>query len=326
MIRNILRSLFRLAFIAVALGVTGVAAADPQWPAKPVRFIVPLAAGGVADTVCRLMAERLSALWGQQVVVENRAGGNAIPGTEAIARAAPDGYTIGLGIITTQAANPYLYEKLPYNVETDFTPIVMIATSPLFLVVHPSVPANNLQEFLAYARANPDRLSFASTGYGSSLHLAAEQLMQRTGIRMVHVPYKGMGNAMQDLLSGQVQVAVDITSMAQVRQGKLKALGVASTKRFEGQPGVPSFAEQGLPDFEAGTWLSVHAPAGIPPAVQRRINEDFNRVLQSPEVRERLMQLNHTAVGGSPESLASFLAAERRKYAAIIRTGGIKVE
>lgn len=318
--------ILRLALAALALLAAAPASAQPQWPTKPVRFIVPLAAGGVADTVVRFMAERLTPIWGQQVLVENRAGGNAIPGTEAIARAAPDGYTIGLGIITTQAANPYLYEKLPYSVETDFTPIVMIATSPLFLVVHPSVPANTLQEFLAYARANPDRLAFASTGYGSSLHLAAEQLMQRTGIRMTHVPYKGMGNAMQDLLGGQVQVAVDITSMAQVRQGKLKALGVASTKRFEGQPTVPSFAEQGLPDFEAGTWLSMHGPAGIPAAIQRKMNEDFNRVLQAQDVRDRLMQLNHTAIGGSPESLTSFLVAERKKYAAIIKAGGIKAE
>lgn len=309
-----------------ALIVFASSAAAQTWPTRPVRFIVPLAAGGVADTISRITAERLGELWGQQVLVENRAGGNAIPGTEAIARAAPDGYTLGLGVIGSQAANPALFAKLPYDAERDFTPIVLIATSPLFLIVHPSVPATTLEQFLAHARANPGRLAFASTGYGSSLHLATEQLIQRTGIRMVHVPYKGMGSAVQDLLSGQIQVALDITTMAQVRQGKLRAIAVAQPQRFESAPDVPSFAESGLPDFDAGTWLSVHAPAGLPTELRDRINAGFNAVFAQPAYRERLRTLNHVVVGGTPESLATFLAGERRKYAAVIRQGNIKAE
>lgn len=324
----LLRSALRFALmLAPMLALVFAKPALAQnFPAKPVRFIVPLAAGGVADTICRLVAEQLTEIWGQNILVENRAGGNAIPGTEAIARATPDGYTIGLGIITSQAANPALYAKLPYDVERDFTPIVLMAKSPLFLIVHPSVPATTLQEFLAHARANPGRLSYATTGYGSSLHLATEQLIQRTGIQMVHVPYKGMGAAVQDLLGGSVQVALDITTMAQVRQGKLRAIAVAAPARFEGAGDIPAFAEQGLPDFDAGTWLSVHAPAGVPEAVRDRLNQGFNQALNRPDLRERLRGLNHTVSGGTPGELASFVAAERRKYAAVIRAGNIRAE
>jgi tripartite-type tricarboxylate transporter receptor subunit TctC len=321
-----MRAILRCLLLIAAICVAAEAAAQHAWPTRPVQFIVPLAPGGTADGVARVIAEKLTALWGQRVYVENRAGGNTIPGTDAIAKAAPDGYTIGMGIITSQAANPFLFAKLPYDVEKDFTAIVLIATSPVFLIVHPSVPASNLNEFIAYVRANPDKLSFASTGHGSSFHIATEQLMQRTGIKMTHIPYKGMGQAVADLLAGNVQVALDVSTMAQVREGKLKALGVASPKRFPGAADVPSFAEQGLADFDANTWLSLHAPAGLAADLQRKINADVNRVLQMPDVRARMMTMNYVADGGTPEQLAAHLAAERRKIGAIIRTAGIKVE
>lgn len=302
------------------------ALAQAAWPNKPVRLIVPLAAGGTADGVARVVAERLTAAWGQQVVVENRAGGNTIVGTEAVARAAPDGHTLGLGVITSHAANGFLFSKLPYDPDKDFASITVLAVSPLFLIVHPSVPATTLQEFLTYARANPNKLSYASTGYGSSFHLATESLIQRTGIKMVHVPYKGMGNAMQDLLSGQVQVVVDISSMAQVKQGKLRALGVVQPQRYAGTPDIASFAEQGLADFEFNTWLTLHAPAGLNPELQRKISADVNRVLQTPEVKERILQMNYVVRGGTPDEMNRFLAAERQKIGTIIRNAGIKPE
>ena len=314
-----------LGVLALAAAIVAASAfAQSEWPSRPVRYIVPLAPGGTADGVARVMAERLSALWRMQVLVENRAGGNTIIGTEAIARAAPDGYTIGMGIITSQAANPFLYPKLAYDVEKDFTPIVLIATSPVFLIVHPSVPAKNLQEFLAYAKSNPGKLSFASTGFGSSFHIATEMLMQRTGIQMVHVPYKGMGSAVADLLSGNVQLAIDVSTMAQVRQGKLRALGVVDTVRFDGAPDVPSFAEQGLPDFAFYTWLTLHAPAGLPHELRQRINADVNKVLAMPDVRERFAKMSYVAHGGSPEQLSAFLADERVKIGRIIREGRIE--
>ncbi len=321
-----MRAMLRYLLLIGAVCLPGIATAQNTWPTRPVQFIVPLAAGGTADGTARVLAEKLSEVWGQRVYVENKAGGNTIPGTDAIAKAAPDGHTIGMGIIGSQAANPFLFPKLPYNVEKDFSPILLIATSPIFLIVHPSVPANNLPAFIAHAKANPEKLSYASTGHGSSLHLAAEQLIQRVGIKMQHIPYRGMGAAMVDFLSGTVQVAMDVSTMAQVRDGKLKALGVASDKRFIGAPNVPSFAEQGLADFEATTWLSLHAPAGLPADLQRRINADVNRVLAMPDVRARMLTMSYVANGGTPEQLTGFLAAERKKIGAIIQTAGIKVE
>jgi tripartite-type tricarboxylate transporter receptor subunit TctC len=314
------------ALASLALALTGPAAqAQTNWPTRPVQFIVPLAPGGTADGVARVVAEKLSTMWPQRVYVENKPGGNTIPGTDAIAKAAPDGHTIGMGIITSMAANPFLFPKLPHNVEKDFAPLSLLATSPLFLIVHPSVPAGNLKEFIAYAKANPDKLSFASTGHGSSFHLATESFMQQAGIRMVHVPYKGMGQGMTDLLAGNVQVVIDISTMAQVRAGKLKALGVVSPKRFFGEPQVPSFGEQGIPDFEFTTWLTLHAPAGIPADVQKRIAADVDKVLQMPDVKERLLKMNYVAVGGTPDDLSKFLASERAKIGEIIKKGGIKV-
>lgn len=306
--------------------VSGAVGAQGNWPSRPVRFIVPLPPGGTADATARHVAEKLATLWGQQVVVENKAGGNGIIGTDALAKAAPDGYTIGMGNINTHATNAFLFAKLPHDPERDFTPLVWLTTSPLFLIVHPSLPVNTLQEFLAHARANPGKLTYASIGIGSSMHLATEMLVQRTGISVVHVPYKGMGAAMQDLMAGNVLFTIDISAMAYVKQGRLKALGVAGIRRHPGTPDLPSFAEQGLPNFELVTWLSLHAPAGLPAPLQSRINADVNRVLQMPDVRERINALNLDVIGGTPEQLTSHLAGERRKFSAVINAAGIKAE
>ncbi|MCX7153397.1 MAG: tripartite tricarboxylate transporter substrate binding protein [Proteobacteria bacterium] len=321
-----MRRLTRLLLLVLVALAANPVMAQSAWPARQVRLIVPLAAGGTADGVARVVAEKLSVIWGQQVLVENRAGGNTIIGTEALAKAAPDGYTIGMGVITSHVANAFLFAKLPYDADRDFSSLALLGISPIFLIVHPSVPAANLQEFLGYVRANPDKVSYASTGYGSSFHLATEHLIQRTGIRMVHVPYKGMGAALQDLLAGNVQVAMDVSTMSQVRQGKLKVLGVASTQRFAGAPDVPSFAEQGLPDFEFNTWLSLHAPAGLPADLQARISADVNRVLQMPDVRQRMLAMSYVPAGGTPAELSAHLASERRKIGGLIRAAGIKPE
>ncbi|MEI6301230.1 MAG: tripartite tricarboxylate transporter substrate binding protein [Betaproteobacteria bacterium] len=321
-----MRRLTRLLLLVLAALAANPVMAQSAWPARQVRLIVPLAAGGTADGVARVVAEKLSVIWGQQVLVENRAGGNTIIGTDALAKAAPDGYTIGMGVITSHVANAFLFAKLPYDADRDFSSLALLGISPIFLIVHPSVPAANLQEFLGYVRANPDKVSYASTGYGSSFHLATEHLIQRTGIRMVHVPYKGMGAALQDLLAGNVQVAMDVSTMSQVRQGKLKVLGVASTQRFAGAPDVPSFAEQGLPDFEFNTWLSLHAPAGLPADLQARISADVNRVLQMPDVRQRMLAMSYVPAGGTPAELSAHLASERRKIGGLIRAAGIKPE
>jgi tripartite-type tricarboxylate transporter receptor subunit TctC len=318
--------LFALATTFANAAMAQMAVAQTPWPTRPVQFIVPLAAGGTADGVARVIAEKLSAIWGQQVYVENKAGGNTIIGTDALAKAKADGHTIGLGIITSQAANQFLFKKLPYDTERDFTPLTLLAISPIFLIVHPSIPANNLPDFIAYAKANPDKLSYATTGHGSSFHLATEQFMQRVGIKMVHVPYKGMGAAMLDLLAGNVQVALDVSTIAQVKEGKLKALGVAADKRFAGEPSIPSFAEQGVAGLEVNTWLSLHAPAGLDRAMQQKINADVNRVLEMPDVRQKMLTMSYVAAGGTPEDLATFLVSERQKIGGVIATGGIQVQ
>jgi tripartite-type tricarboxylate transporter receptor subunit TctC len=318
--------LFALATTFANAALAQMAVTQTPWPTRPVQFIVPLAAGGTADGVARVIAEKLSATWGQQVYVENKAGGNTIIGTDALAKAKPDGHTIGLGIITSQAANQFLFKKLPYDAERDFTPLALLAISPIFLIVHPSVPADNLPGFIAYAKANPDKLSYATTGHGSSFHLATEQFMQRVGIKMVHVPYKGMGAAMLDLLAGNVQVALDVSTIAQVKEGKLKALGVVADRRFEGEPSIPSFAEQGVAGLEVNTWLSLHAPAGLAFDLQQKINADVNRVLAMPDVRQKMLTMSYVAAGGTPEDLAAFLVSERQKIGGVIAAGGIQVQ
>ena len=300
--------------------------AQTAWPSKPVKFIVPLPPGGTADVLACTLAEKLAVMWGQPVIVDNRPGGNGIIGSEAIARAAPDGYTIGMGNTTAQVSNPFVYTKLSYDPERDFTPLAWLTSNPMFLIVHPSVPATTLQEFIAYAKANPGKLTYASNGVGSSMHLATELMMQRTGISMLHVPYKGMAGAVQDLVAGNVNATVDISSMNWVKQGKLRAIGVVSEKRYPGAPQVASFAEQGLPKMEIISWLSLHAPAGLPAELQRRINADVNKVLEMPDVRARLASIDMNPAGGSPEQLTELLKSERERYGAVIRANGIRAE
>jgi tripartite-type tricarboxylate transporter receptor subunit TctC len=314
-----------LATLAASL-VAGPGRAQAAWPTRPVRLIVPLAPGGTADGTARLLGDKLATLWGQPVIVDNRAGAAGIIGMEAIARAEPDGYTLGMGNINTIATNHLLRPKLSYDPLKDFTDIAWLTTSPLFLIVYPGVPAASLNEFIAYARANPNKLSYASIGSGSSMHLAMEMLQQRTGIQLMHVPYKGMGAAVQDLIAGNVSSTIDITTMAMVHAGKLRALAVASDQRYPREPDVPSFGEAGLKGLELMTWLSLHGPARLPPELAMRINADVNRVLAMPEVKSGIEAMNLDPVGGSPDALRAMLDRERSRYAELIRQANITVD
>ena len=314
-----------LSTLAAALAA-GSARAQAAWPLRPVRLIVPLAPGGTADGTARLLAGKLGGLWGQPVIVDNRAGAAGIVGMEAVARAEPDGYTLGMGNINTVATNHLLRPNLSYDPLKDFTDLVWLTTSPLFLIVNPAVPARSLTEFIAYAKANPDKLSYASIGSGSSMHLAMEMLEQRAGIRLLHVPYKGMGAAVQDLIAGNVSSTIDITSMAMVHSGKLRALAVASDQRYPREPDVPSFGEAGLKGLELMTWLSLHAPANLPPELAKRINADVNRVLAMPDVKSAIEAMNLDPVGGTPDELRAMLDRERSRYGALIRDAHITID
>ncbi|ODU70033.1 MAG: hypothetical protein ABT00_18840 [Bordetella sp. SCN 68-11] len=300
--------------------------ARAEWPARPVKLLVPLPPGGTADSLARILAEKLALIWNKPVVVENRPGGNGIIGSEALARAAPDGYVIGMGNTTAQVSNAFVYSRLPYDPERDFTPLAWLTSNPMFLIVHPSVPARNLQEFIAYAKSHPGKLSYASNGVGSSMHLAAALLMQETGIDMLHVPYKGMGAAVQDLVAGMVSATVDISSMNWVKQGKLRALGVISESRYPGAPDVPSFGEQGLHGLEIISWLSLHAPAGLPADLQQRINADVNKVLDGDDVKADMAKLGFERRLGTRDAFKTMLENEVARTKKLIEDAKIEVK
>lgn len=300
-------------------------AAEPPWPTKPVKLIVPLAPGGTADATARILAEHLARRWGQPVIVDNRAGAGGVIAMDALYRSPADGYTLGMGNLNTVVTNAMVMRKLPYD-PAALTPVAWLTTSPLFLVVNPRLPIHTLPEFIAYAKARPDELSFASIGNGSTMHLATAMLMERTNIRMVHVPYKGMGAALQDLVSGNVAVALDISAMSMVRAGKLRAIAVASDQRYSGEPDIPAFGESGLTGLQLITFLSLHAPPAMSPVLVQRINEDVAQVLAMPEVTQHIRAMNLDPQGGPPQRLQEHLQVERRRYAELIRRAGIQAE
>jgi len=302
------------------------AQAQGVWPSRPVKIIVPLSPGGTADAVARLLSDKLSATWGQPVIVDNKPGGSGIIGTDALAKSAPDGYTLGIGTINTHITNQLVHSKIPYDTEKDFSSITLLTTSPLFLITSKALPVQNLTEFIEYAKSSPGKLSYATIGAGSSMHLATEMLLQRAKITAIHIPYKGMGAAMQDLLAGNVDFTIDISGMSQVKNGKLKALGVASTRRYSNEPTISSFAEQGIDQFEVTAWLSLHAPAGLPLALQKKINSDVNRALLIPEVKEKIQAMNLDVKGGTSDELDIHLSSERKKFSAVVRSANIKAD
>jgi tripartite-type tricarboxylate transporter receptor subunit TctC len=319
----------RRAFIlllGLAAAALSAAASAQSYPDKPVRLVVPYAAGGFSDVLGRLLAQKLSEGLGQPVVVENKAGAATILGTDAVVKSPPDGYTL---LLTTGAVtiNPHLFSKLPYNAERDLVPIGRVADLPYVLVAHPSVPANSFKELLAYAKANPGKLNIGTAGNGTSPHLAVKLLEEVAGITIQSVHYKGNGPALNDLLGGQIGLLFDGLQqpLPFVNSGKLKLLAVASLKRLPSLPDVPAISET-FPGYEALTWYQLLAPAGTPAPVVARLNAEIQKFVQDPGVRDKLLPQGALLIGGTPEQLAAYNRAETQRWGAVIGRAGIKLD
>ena len=316
----------RIAMLAGALCIAHAAAA--QYPARPIRWIVPYTPAGITDSVTRIVAQKLEASLGQPVVIENKPGANSIVGAESVARSAPDGYT-GLTVIAAHAANATLYAgKLPFDPVKSFSPISLVGIAPLILTANNDFPARDVKELVEYARANPGKVSFGSSGVGSAAHLTMGLLKQTAGIDMVHIAYKGTAPALTALLAGDIQVLIDvpITMMPQVRAGKLRALGLFAAKRIEAAPEVPTLAEAGGPAIEGSTWVMFLAPAGTPREVVAKLSSETAKVLAAPEIRARFSQLGVEPAGGTPAEAARFLDEEIAKWARVITTAKVTLD
>ena len=317
------------AALAVAGGLAPALAADPvaDYPSRPIRIVVPFAAGGPSDIMARTLAQKLTLAWGQPVVVDNRTGAAGIIGADAVAKSAPDGYTL-LQAQVGDTISLSLYSKLPYNFEKDFAPITLAGLTPFILVAHPSVPARDLRELIALAKAKPGTLSFGSSGAGTASHLAGELLKSSAGIDITLVPYKGQAPATGDLLGGQISMMFNnpVTSLAHVKTGKLRALAVSTGKRFSQLPEVPTVAESGLPGFDVGFWLGALAPAGTPRPIVDKLNAAMVKALREPDVVERLAGLGVEIVGNSPDEFARVIRADIVKWAKVVKDSGAKAD
>jgi tripartite-type tricarboxylate transporter receptor subunit TctC len=298
-----------------------------QYPARPVRIVVPFAAGGPTDILARLLAQRLTESMGQQFVVDNRAGGGGTIGAQAAARAAPDGYTLYIGGITSLAMAPHTHGKLPYDPFKDFAPITKLTQQPVMLMVHPVLPARSVKEFVALAKAKPGALDYASSGIGGTGHLAGELFKSVTGISMVHVPYKSAAPALTDLVAGQVQVMFGtlLASVPQIRNGKLRGIALTGPRRVEALPQVPTFLESGVANFDASSWNCMMAPAGTPQPIVARLNAELVHIVRDPAVLERLKGDGVTGTGSTPQELAQYLESESAKWGKVARDVGIKL-
>jgi tripartite-type tricarboxylate transporter receptor subunit TctC len=315
-----------IALVICAGASFGAAAQSPAYPSKPVRWIVPFPPGGATDIIARIVAQKLTESWGQTVFVENRAGAAGAIGSQAVAKSAPDGYTILMGTTSTHAVNPAVNPKLPYDNITDFSAVTAVATFPNVLVAHPAT-AKSLPDLIAQLKANPGKFNFGSSGAGSSTHLAGELFKQMTATDMNHIPYKGTGTLLGDLVAGHVSFAFDqITGvMSMVQSGKLLALGVASRERSPALPDVPAIAEV-LPGYEAMAWVGIFAAAKTPSEIVGRIQSEVRRIVFAPDVAQRLRELGAEPVASVPEVFTAFLRTDTEKWRTLVRTANIKVE
>jgi tripartite-type tricarboxylate transporter receptor subunit TctC len=324
------RRAFLAATIALAAGLGSAHAADDAataYPNRPIRIVVPFAAGGPSDIMARALAQKLNQEWGQPVLVDNRVGASGIIGADAVAKAAPDGHTLLLSQVG-DTISVSLYSKLPYNFERDFAPITLAGLTPFILVAHPSMAARNLRELIADAKAKPGALSFGSSGAGTASHLAGELLKSSAQIDITLVPYKGQAPATADLLGGQISMMFNnpITSLAHVKTGKLRALAVSTAKRFSQLPEVPTVAESGLPGFDVGFWLGALAPAGTPRPIIDKLNAAMLKALRDPEVVQRLAGLGVEIIGNSPDEFGAVIRSDIVKWGKVVRDSGAKAD
>ena len=316
-----------LAVTALALGLPAGGAVADEYPSKPIRFVAPYPPGSVTDLLARIIGQKLSESWKQPVIVENRGGGGSVIGTDIVAKAPPDGYTI-LMVAPDLAINQSLRSHLPYDAEKSFAPVTLLVSSPTVLCVHPSLPVTNLREFIAYAKARPGQLSYASGGNGTVGHLGMELLKHMAGIDMVHVPYKGTAAVVTAVLTGEVQVAFAQMSTArpQFLSGKLRILGVASGARAQAMPDLPTVAEAGLPGFKADVWFGVVAPAGTPGAIVSRLNSEIGKIMRMPDVRAQLLPQGIEPMTDTPEEFADLIHTEIAKWGELVKRTGARVD
>jgi tripartite-type tricarboxylate transporter receptor subunit TctC len=316
----------RVGVLAALLCISGGAAAQ-AWPAKPIRYIVPFPPAGATDITARIVADKISGPLGQPVVVENRPGAAGNVGTEMVVKATPDGYTI-LQATVAQSISETLYTKLSFSFERDLAPAAMVALVPNVMIVHPDVPAKTVQEFIALAKSRPGKINFASSGSGTSIHMSAEMFKMMTGVDIVHIPYKGSGPALTDLLGGQVSVMFDnlTSSIGYIKAGRLRALAVTTVKRYPELPNVPTINESGVPGYEASAWFGIVVPKATPREIVNRINSEVNKAIALPDIREKLAQQGAEATPLTPEQFGAFIHNEVVKWAKVVKASGAKVE
>jgi len=318
--------------VSVILGAVFAAvmshASAQTWPTKPIKWIVPFAPGGTTDILARTIGDKLSVALGQPVIVENKPGAGGGLGADFVAKAAPDGYTILGGTISTNAINASLYKDLPYDPVKDFIPITLIARVPNMLVINNDVPAKNVAELIALMKKNPGKFTFASSGNGTSQHLSGELFKSMAGVDMQHIPYKGSPPALQDVMGGSVTMTFDniTTAWTLAKSGKLRALGVTTAKRSPAAPDVPTIAEAGVIGYEIGSWQGVFAPAGTPPAIIARLNSEMVKIINMPDVKEKLLFLGAEPVGNSSEEFTVFVKAEVVKWGDVVKKSGARVD
>lgn len=318
----------RRALVTVGLALTAAGASAQTYPSKPIRVVVPFPPGGGTDIIARDVSQKVAALTGWTLVVENRPGAGGNLGVEAAAKSAPDGYTLVLGQTSNMAINATLYQKLPYDPQKDLAPVVLVARAPLVLVTSAATPFKTLDDAVKAAKSKPGAINFASPGNGTVAHLTSELFQKAAGIKLQHIPYKGAAQALTDVISGSVELYMSSvpTLLAQIRQGKLRALAVTSAKRVDDLPDVPTIQELGYPGFDASTWFGFLAPAGTPNEIVAKLNAEFNRALQQPDLRKKLADQGAEPIGGTPAQFAALIRNDIVRWGKVVKESGARID